>query len=63
MFNRTLGGSVIGSVAETQEILDFCAEHSIAPEVEMIAINEVNKAFDKIKTEDVRYRYVIDMSK
>ncbi len=63
MFNRTLGGSVIGSVEETQEILDFCAKHEISPEVEMIGIDQVNKAFDNIKNEEVRFRYVIDMSK
>jgi uncharacterized zinc-type alcohol dehydrogenase-like protein len=63
MFNRTLGGSIIGSISETQEILNFCAKHKIAPEVEMIGINEVNKAFDNIKNEEVRFRYVIDMSK
>jgi len=62
MFNRTLGGSFIGSISETQEILDFCAKHDIAPEVEMININQVNNAFDNIKNEDVRFRYVIDMS-
>lgn len=63
MFNRTLGGSIIGSIAETQEILDFCAKHKIGPEVEMININQVNEAFDKVKHEDVRFRYVIDMNK
>jgi len=63
MFNRTLGGSIIGSVSETQEILDFCAKHEIVPEVEMININQVNKAFDNVKNEEVRFRYVIDMSK
>ncbi len=63
MFDRTLGGSIIGSVSETQEILDFCAKHEIAPEVEMIPINQVNKAFENIKNEEVRFRYVIDMSK
>ena len=63
MANRTLGGSFIGNIAETQEILDFCAEHQIGPEVQMISIDEVNTAFDKVKNEDVRFRYVIDMNK
>jgi len=63
MFNRTLGGSVIGSVAETQEVLDFCAKHQIAPEVEMISLDRVNEAFERIQNEDVRFRYVIDMNK
>jgi len=62
MYNRTLGGSVIGSIEETQEILDFCARHDIAPEVEMIGINQINKAFENILNEEVRFRYVIDMS-
>ncbi|MBC7557572.1 MAG: NAD(P)-dependent alcohol dehydrogenase, partial [Chryseobacterium sp.] len=44
-------------------ILDFCAAHGIAPEVEMIKIEDINDAFDKIKSEDVRFRYVIDMAK
>ncbi|MCL4163349.1 UNVERIFIED_CONTAM: hypothetical protein GTU68_015907, partial [Idotea baltica] len=63
MANRTLGGSFIGNIAETQEILDFCAKHQIGPEVQMIPIDKINTAFDKIKKEDVRFRYVIDMSK
>jgi len=62
-FGRSVGGSLIGGIKETQEVLDFCAEHGIAPEVEMIKIEEINDAFDKIKNEDVRFRYVIDMAK
>lgn len=62
-YDRFVGGSLIGGIKETQEILDFCAEHGIAPEVEMIKIEEINDAFDKIKSEDVRFRYVIDMAK
>jgi uncharacterized zinc-type alcohol dehydrogenase-like protein len=58
---RSVGGSLIGGIAETQQILDLCAEHGIAPHVEMIGIQDVNKAFDKIKDEEVRFRYVIDM--
>lgn len=56
-----IGGSLIGGVAETQEVLDFCAEHGITPEVEMIQIQDVNEAFERIKDEEVRFRYVIDM--
>jgi uncharacterized zinc-type alcohol dehydrogenase-like protein len=63
IFNRTLGGSFIGNISETQEMLDFCAKHDIASEVEMININQVNEAFDKVRNEEVRFRYVIDMSK
>ncbi len=61
-FSRTVGGSVIGSIAETQEVLDFCAEHNILPDVELINIEDINKAFDKLKNEEVRFRYVIDMN-
>ncbi|KQR93939.1 hydroxyacid dehydrogenase [Chryseobacterium sp. Leaf180] len=61
-FNRSVGGSLIGGIKETQEVLDFCAEHDIAPEVQMIRIEEINEAFDKIKNEEVRFRYVIDMA-
>lgn len=60
-YSRTVGASIIGSVKETQEVLDFCAEHSIAPQVQMIRMDEINDAFDKIKDEEVRFRYVIDM--
>lgn len=59
-FDRSVGGSLIGGIKETQEVLDFCAEHGIAPEVEMIKIEDVNDAFEKIKDEEVRFRYVID---
>ena len=59
--NRTIGGSLIGSIAETQEVLDFCAEHGILPLVKMIDIEDINEAFDKVKDEEVRFRYVIDM--
>jgi alcohol dehydrogenase (NADP+) len=61
MHRRSVAGSVIGSIQETQEVLDFCAEHSIAPEVEMIAIQDINKAFKRILDDDVRFRFVIDM--
>ncbi len=59
---RSVGGSLIGGIAETQEVLHFCAKHNILPDVEMINIDAVNEAFDKIKNEDVRFRYVIDMA-
>ena len=60
-FSRSVGGSIIGSIAETQEVLNFCNEHGILPEVEMIKIQDVNEAFKKLKDEEVRFRYVIDM--
>lgn len=62
-YGRSVGGSLIGGIQETQEVLDFCAAHGIAPEVEMIPVEDINDAFDKIKNEDVRFRYVIDMNK
>lgn len=61
MQRKTLAGSLIGSIAETQEILDFCAEHGIAPDVQVIPIQEINEAYKKVKEGDVRFRYVIDI--
>lgn len=61
MHRRSVSGSLIGSIKETQEVLEFCAMHSIAPEVELIPIQDVNKAFDRMMDEEVRYRFVIDM--
>ena len=62
MHRRSLAGSLIGSIRETQEVLDFCAEHGVAPDVQVIPIQDVNDAYKKVKDEDVRFRYVIDMS-
>jgi alcohol dehydrogenase (NADP+) len=62
MHRKHLAGSLIGSIAETQEVLDFCAKHDIAPDVQMIPIQEINQAFKKVKSGDVRFRYVIDMA-
>lgn len=59
---QSVSGSLIGSLKETQDVLDFCAANGIAPEVEMIGIDEINDAFVKIENGRVRYRYVIDMS-
>ena len=58
---RSVGGSLIGGIAETQEVLDFCATNNILPLVELINIQDINEAFDKIKDEEIRFRYVIDM--
>jgi uncharacterized zinc-type alcohol dehydrogenase-like protein len=57
---RSFAGSGIGSIAETQEMLDFCAEHGIAPEVEMISADKINDAYERVLSSDVRYRFVID---
>ena len=62
LHRRSIAGSIIGSIAETQEVLDFCAEHNILPEVQMIDIQDINKAYDKMNDEEVRFRYVIDMA-
>ncbi|WP_060916201.1 NAD(P)-dependent alcohol dehydrogenase [Microbacterium oleivorans] len=58
---RSFAGSSIGSIAETQEMLDFCAEHGIVPETELIGVNEVNDAYERVLRSDVRYRFVIDI--
>jgi uncharacterized zinc-type alcohol dehydrogenase-like protein len=60
-YGRSIAGSLIGGIAETQEVLAFCATHNIAPHVEIIKIQDVNEAFEHIKNEDARFRYVIDM--
>jgi uncharacterized zinc-type alcohol dehydrogenase-like protein len=59
---RTLTGSNIGGIAETQEMLDFCAEHGIASEVEVIEPDYINEAYERVVASDVRYRFVIDAS-
>ncbi len=60
-YSRSIGASIIGSIAETKEVLQFCATHNILPHVQLIDMKEINEAFDKIKDEEVRFRYVIDM--
>lgn len=59
---RQLAGSLIGGLPETQEMLDFCAEHGIVSDVEMIAIQQVNEAYERMLRSDVKYRFVIDMA-
>ncbi|RZL16322.1 MAG: NAD(P)-dependent alcohol dehydrogenase [Hymenobacter sp.] len=61
MHRRSVSGSIIGSIAETQEVLDFCAEHHLAPEVQMIKMQDINDAYKNMLDEEVRFRYVIDM--
>jgi uncharacterized zinc-type alcohol dehydrogenase-like protein len=58
---KHLAGSLIGGIKETQEMLDFCAEHSIVSDVEMIQMNEINEAWERVMNSDVKYRFVIDM--
>jgi alcohol dehydrogenase (NADP+) len=57
---RSFAGSGIGSIGETQEMLDFCAEHGIAPEIELITADYINEAYERVLKSDVRYRFVID---
>ena len=59
---RRISGSPIGGIAETQEMLDFCAEKNILPDVEMIRMDQINEAFERLLLADVRYRFVIDMA-
>jgi len=59
---KRVSGSLIGNLADTQEVLDFCAEHGIGPDVELIRIEDVNDAYDKVEKGAVRFRYVIDMA-
>jgi len=62
MGRRSFSGSNIGGIAETQEMLDFCAKHNITADVELINIQQVNEAFDRLQKGDVKYRFVIDMA-
>jgi uncharacterized zinc-type alcohol dehydrogenase-like protein len=59
---RSLSGSVIGGIAETQEMLDFCGEHNITADVEVIPIQKVNEAYERLVKADVKYRFSIDMA-
>lgn len=61
MGRRRIAGSLIGGIKETQELLDFCGEKNILPECEMIRMDEINEAFERMERSDVRYRFVIDM--
>ena len=59
---RAIAGSLIGGIAETQEMLDFCAKHSIVSDVEIIPIQKINEAYERMLKSDVKYRFVIDMA-
>ena len=59
---RRIAGSPIGGIKQTQEILDFCALHNILPKVEMIRMDEINAAFERLEKGDLSHRFVIDMS-
>lgn len=59
---RSFAGSMIGGIRETQEMLEFCAEHGITPEIEVISADEIDQAWERVLASDVRYRFVIDIS-
>jgi alcohol dehydrogenase (NADP+) len=58
---RRLAGSSIGGIRETQEMLDFCGEHNITSDIELIPIQKINEAYDRLVKSDVKYRFVIDV--
>ena len=60
MKRRTLAGSMIGGIPETQEMLDFCAEHGVVADIEVIRANQINEAYERMLKGDVKYRFVID---
>ncbi len=59
---RRVAGSLIGGIAETQEMLDYCAEHNIMSDIEIISVSDINNAYERMMKADVKYRFVIDMS-
>ena len=59
---KTVAGSVIGGIAETQEMLDFCGKHNIVSDIEIIKMQEINEAYERMMRSDVKYRFVIDMA-
>jgi uncharacterized zinc-type alcohol dehydrogenase-like protein len=59
---KSISGSLIGGIAETQEMLDFCGEHGITADVEVIPIQRINEAYDRLAKLDVKYRFSIDMA-
>jgi uncharacterized zinc-type alcohol dehydrogenase-like protein len=61
-YRRTFAGSMIGGIAETQEMLDFCGRHNIVSDVEIIDIQQINEAYERLLKGDVKYRFVIDMA-
>ena len=62
MGRKKIAGSLIGGIKETQEMLDFCGEHNIVSDIEMINIQDINEAYDRVVKADVKYRFVIDMA-
>ena len=59
---KTIAGSLIGGIKETQEMLDFCSQHNVLPDCEMIKMQDINEAYERMIRNDVKYRFVIDMA-
>ena len=59
---KSIAGSMIGGIAETQEVIDYCAARGIKADVELVRPDQVNQAFDRVVRKDVRYRFVIDLA-
>jgi len=59
---KRLAGSMIGGIKETQEMLDHCAKHGVASDIELIPIQKINEAYERVLKSDVRYRFVIDLA-
>lgn len=59
---RKIAGSLIGGIRETQEMLDFCADHDIVSDIELIPIQKINDAYERMLKSDVKYRFVIDLA-
>jgi uncharacterized zinc-type alcohol dehydrogenase-like protein len=62
MGRKSVAGSLIGGVAETQELFDFCGKHGVVSDVEVIRMREINDAYERLLKADVKYRFVIDMA-
>jgi len=62
MGRKSVAGSLIGGIAETQEMLDFCGKHNIVSEIEIIKMQDINTAYERMIKSDVKYRFVIDMT-
>jgi len=59
---KKIAGSIIGGIRETQEMLDFCSEHNVVADIEMIGLREIDQAYERLLKNDVRYRFVIDLA-
>jgi uncharacterized zinc-type alcohol dehydrogenase-like protein len=62
MRRRSLSGSLIGGLPETQEMLDFCGRHDLTSDIELIRMDQINEAYERMLKSDVKYRFVIDMA-